>query len=398
MNDYLIASVDLNGSVVSTHQSARTESDALRLSEVDPSQMISIIKKSHRDFLAGGSRTMKRTEVLSYYEGLTQLLGSGLTLTTALAVNARQSQSHASLLAKSQLQSLSLGMSPSMALDQSHGGSLNLLTALVRAGERNGEIAQCIERFCQLERNAIVLRRRLVSASLYPLGMLFFSLMVILFLFIFVIPKFAVLIEGNAKVLPWPSRMVFGTSNLLNDHPLALVGLLAALVGLGVSVWKVSWLRERLMGLLDAIPTLRQLKEESMRARTNRILAALLGGGTTLYAALEQTASGISVSGRSALSKSRELIAAGMRPSQAFVETGLASDVESQLIASGERGGQLGAVLSRIADMQEQSVLRRADSLTALYSPLLMFVVAIVVALVVVALYWPMIDVFDSVK
>jgi general secretion pathway protein F len=397
MNEYVISSVDLTGSIIQSQHTASTEADALRLSEVDPRSLISVVKKSKKLF-ALQAKPMSRPAVLSYYEGLTQLLGSGLTLTAALTVNARQSLSDASVLAKSQLQSLGQGMSPSMAIDHSHGHSLNLLTALIRAGERNGEIAQCLDRFCQLERNAIALKRRLVSASLYPLGMLFFSLLVIVFLFVFVIPKFATLIEGNAKVLPWPSRIVFGTSNLLNEYPLVLLGVFGGLIALGVAIWKVSSVREWMLSALDAVPTLRHLKEESMRARTNRILSALLGGGTTLYAALEQAASGVNANGRIALGKSRDLIAAGMRPSQAFVETGLASDVESQLIASGERGGQLGVVLSRIADMQEQSVLRRADGLTALYSPVLMFIVAIVVALVVIALYWPMIDVFDSVK
>jgi general secretion pathway protein F len=398
MNEYLIASVDLTGSVIQTKQSARTEGDALRFSETDPRKLISISRQSQINFFTARAKQMSRAAVLSYYEGLAQLLGSGLTITAALKVTARQPQSTASLLAKSQLQSLGLGMSPSAAIDQSHGGSLNLLTALVRSGERNGEIAQCLNRFCELERNAILLKRRLVSASVYPLGMLFFSLLVITFLFLFVIPKFATLIEGNSKVLPWPSRIVFGTSNFLNDYPLALVGALLGLLCLVIGFWKVSRLREWMVLALNAIPTLRHLNEETMRARINRILSALLGGGTTLYSALEQAAFGTNASGRIALAKSREHIAAGMRPSLAFVETGLASEVESQLIASGERGGQLGTVLSRIADMQEQSVLRRADALTALYSPLLMFVVAIVVALVVVALYWPMIDVFDSVK
>jgi general secretion pathway protein F len=398
MNEYLISSVDMRGAVVQSHHTARSEADALRLSQVDMGHLISIVKKSPQRRFSLAATQMSRPAVLSYYEGLTQLLGSGLTLTAALGVNARQTLSAASVLAKSQLQSLSLGMSPSMAIDQSHSGSLNLLTALVRAGERNGEISQCLERFCQLERNAIVLKRRLVSASLYPLGMLFFSLLVIVFLFLFVIPKFATLIEGNAKALPWPSRVVFGTSNFLNEYPFAIAGVFAGLIALLVSIWKIPKFRDWAMESLTAIPVLRQLKEESMRARTNRILSALLGGGTTLYAALEQAGSGVSSVGRIALAKSRDLIAAGMRPSQAFVQTGLASDVESQLIASAERGGQLSAVLSRIADLQEQSVLRRADSLTALYSPVLMFIVALVVALVVVALYWPMIDVFDSVK
>jgi general secretion pathway protein F len=398
MNEYIIASVDLTGSVIQTRQSARTEADALRFLEIDPRRLVSISRRYDYNLFTTRAKQMSRAAVLSYYDGLTQLLGSGLTLTAALQVNARQPQSAASLLAKSQLQSLGLGMSPSAAIDQSHGGSLNLLTALIRAGERNGEITQCLTRFCELERNSILLRRRLVSASLYPLGMLFFSLLVITFLFLFVIPKFAALIEGNAKVLPWPSRIVFGTSNFLNDHPLVFLGALLGLLCLTLGFWKVSRLREWMLQGLDAIPTLRHLNEETMRARTNRILSALLGGGTTLYAGLEQAASGTNAAGRIALAKSRDLIAAGVRPSVAFVETGLASDVESQLIASGERGGQLGTVLSRIADIQEQSVLRRADGLTALYSPVLMFVVAIVVALVVVALYWPMIDVFDSVK
>ena len=397
MNEYLVSRVDLNGKVVQSSYVARTQAQALRLSEVDSNSLISVVKKPVGLFDMQASK-MSRQEVLSYYEGLTQLLGSGLTLTAALSVNARQSTSASSVLAQSQLQNLSLGMSPSMAIDQSHSGELSLLTSLVRAGERNGEIAQCLGRFCQLERNSILLSSRLVSASLYPVGMLCFSMLVIVFLFLFVIPKFAVLIETNSKALPWPSRVVFGTSNFLNDFPLVIVAVLLSVVGLGIAIWKVPRIRGGVLQLLTTIPVLRRLQEEAMRARTNRILSALLGGGTTLYDALGQAASGVSAAGRIALAKSRELVASGVRPSLAFVQTGLASDVESQLIANGERGGQLPAVLARIADMQEQSVMKRADGLTALYSPALMFIVALVVALVVIALYWPMIDVFDSVK
>lgn len=398
VDTFRILSVGTGGRIVESTANGKAIEDVLRVSGISASDVIDVRKVSGLKQRLQVQLTSARTEQLAFCDSLVQLLDSGLTLSAVLAMLTRQKNAVTRALSESLLFYLKAGFSPAEAFEKSGSEWPRLLLSLLRAGERNGELSTCLGRYCALERRSIALRKKLISASVYPASMLFFSSIVLVFLFVFVIPKFSVMIDDSARQLPFASRLVFSLSNWVSSRPELLFGTAVLFCGAVILAWQSTAVHALGVRAVRVIPAIAQLIDLVQLSRTYRMVAALVNGGLPITVAMERALLSADAASREPLIQARMRISQGERPSKALLDAKLANDVESQLIASAESGGQLGPMLDRIAQNQEIEVANRADRLTGFYSPALLFVVAMIVGVVVVSLYWPLLDVFDAVK
>ena len=398
VDTFKVISVAANGRIIESIASGKAIEDVLRVSGINASDVIDVQRKMGLKRLIQLQAATARTEQLAFCDSLVQLLDSGLTLSASLAMLARQRKPLTRSLSESLLFYLKAGFSPAESFEKSGSDWPRLLLSLLRAGERNGELSACLGRYCALERRSIALQKKLVYASVYPASMLFFSSLVLVFLFVFVIPKFALMVDDTNRQLPFASQLVFGLSNWVSSRPELLVATAILLVTIATLVWKSTAVHAVALRMVRMVPTIAQLIDLVQLSRTYRMVAALVNGGLPISLAMERALLSADPASREPLSQARMGISQGERPSKAMLDAKLANDVESQLIASAESGGQLGPMLDRIAQNQETEVANRADRLTGFYSPALLFVVAVIVGVVVVSLYWPLLDVFDAIK
>ena len=293
---------------------------------------------------------------------------------------------------------LAEGRSLSVALDGRPEAFSSLFVATVRASERTGGLTEALGRFVAYRNQQELVRGRLVSASIYPLLLVAVGSLVILFLMAYVVPRFSHVYADLGGDLPLLSRWLLEAGSLMENHLLAVLGgiglALLALVGLartaavgawlGALPWRIEFIGARLM--------VYQL------ARFFRTAGMLVRGGVPVVTALDMSRGLLQAHLRPALSATVARVREGQPLSQALDANGLSTPVIARMLRVGEKTGELGAMMERIAVFHDAETERAAEWLTRLFSPILMLAMGVIIGTVVVLMYLPIFQLAEQVK
>ena len=349
--------------------------------------------------LRGGPARSARFPLLLFNQELLALLSAGIALADALSALAEKENRPA---VHSVLAALGTGLREgrtlSATLETQPQAFPDLYVATIRAAERTSDLEQAIARYIDYQRQLELIRGKLVSAAVYPALLLVVGGAVMLFLLIYVVPRFAQVFETVGGELPWMSRLLLDWGRLVQDQG-ALIGvaLLGTAFGL-VALARRPETRAAAMRLLWRLPRIGERLRVFELARFYRTLGMLLRGGIPAVPAMGMVGGLLSPVLRADLSRA----VAGVREGQGFAATlqahGLATPVALRMLAVGERAGNLGEMLERAAEFHEEESARWLDVLTRLIGPLLMLVIAVAVGLILIMLYLPIFQVAESIQ
>ena len=273
-----------------------------------------------------------------------------------------------------------------------------LLTESVRAAERTSDYAPALQRFVDYRRLAQQMHGKLVAAALYPMILLGVSVLVLLFLVGFVVPRFAQVYEDMGDRMPAASRVLMLLGQGLTAHPLMSLAVAGALVLAGVAAWRRGAGRLLLRGLAAAVPRIRELLTTAEMARLYRTLALLLSGGMPLVASLEMAAGVLPPATATRLKAARQRVSEGQQFADSLAAQGLTTLVAERFFRVGERTGRLAEMIDRAAEFHEEEVARAADWVGRVIGPLMMLVMGVVIGLVVVLMYMPIFQLTEMVQ
>lgn len=272
-----------------------------------------------------------------------------------------------------------------------------LFVALVAASERTGQLAGTLALHAAWLAWAQALRQRLVAAAIYPALLLGASGAVVLFLLLFVLPRFAGVFDGLQTELPAASRALLALGSAAAAQPALALGLAAALPLAGLAAWRLPAARAALARAAAHLPGLGGRLQVIERARLYRSLALLLGAGIPVPAALGLSTAVLAPPLRPALARVRASVEAGERLSAALQAQGLATPVALRLMRVGERSGALGTMLERAAAFHDEELQRLSDWVTRTVNPILMLVMGLIIGAIVVLMYLPVFTLVESV-
>ena len=324
---------------------------------------------------------------------LAALLGAGLGLVESLEALADNEPAPArrELLA-ALLRDLRGGEPLSAVLARFSTEFPDLLCACVRAAERTGDLRAALLRYGDYRSRSDGLRRRLITALLYPLLVLAVGLAVTGFLLLAVVPRFASLIADSGRELPWATGLLFEASGSLAAQPLLwLITLAAAVAAIALMAGDASQ-RHALADRLVQLPLVGSLLLRQKLARFCRALALLLDGGIPLSPALDVALPLASRANDATGERLKRALQAGHPLSLALAEVGLATPLSNRLLRAGEGSGQLAAMLTRVADFHEDEVTRDVERIARVAEPLLMLALGLLIGGVVLLLYLPIFD------
>ncbi|MBW8907251.1 MAG: type II secretion system F family protein [Betaproteobacteria bacterium] len=273
-----------------------------------------------------------------------------------------------------------------------------LYVATIKASERTGNVKEALSRYIAYQEELDRVKKKVVSASIYPAILMIVGALVITFLMFYVVPRFAQVYEDMAHTLPFFSQLLLNFGSFVGKHGMALAsGLLAA--G-GVCAWMLSRpavrtaLRERLWRL----PALGSRMKVYQLARLYRTAGMLMRAGIPAVRALEMVEELLASHLRPQLRQARALIEQGHAMSAALGAAGLATPVAARMMLVGERSGDMGRMLGEIARFHDDEVARFVDWFTRAFEPLLMTVLGLAVGLVVVLMYMPIFELAGNIK
>jgi general secretion pathway protein F len=340
-----------------------------------------------------------RFPLLLFSQELLTLLDAGLHLNEALTtLAAKEKQPHVRLILQRVLHALAEGRNFSDVLGDAPQHFPEVYVATVRASERTGDLPRALARYIAYQLQFEQLRKKLISASIYPAMLLGVGGFVALFLLGYVVPKFASVYESSGREMPWLSRVMLDMGRILHAHGSAALMILVGLVLLGAVAARSAVVKRWAIDQLLSMPGLARVSQEFRLARFYRAVSLLLASGIPLPRAMPMVAGLLSGEQQQRLSKARRLVDEGHAFSAALVSCNLAGPVAESLIKVGERSGQLAEMLERTAGFHDEEFSRWVDWASRLLEPILMTVIGGVIGVVVVLMYLPIFDLAGSLQ
>lgn len=383
--------------IVALHIDAPTLEDARSQAEEQGYQVLRVRARGMgRGFALARSQPFP---LVLFSQELVALLRAGLSLMESLeTLVEKERHPEVAQVLHGVLAKLREGVTFSAALRRFPTSFPPLYVATVQASERTGDLTEALARYVVYHNQLDTVRKKLVSASIYPLVLLAVGGLVLLFLLLYVVPKFSRLYEDVHGDLPAMSRLLLEWGKLLERRGgEVVVGLLAALaaaIGLATRRSVRDWLADRARSL----PAVRDRFLIYDLARFYRTLGMLLRGGTPAVQALGMSANLLPLSLRSKLAMATGAIREGRSISTSMEQYELTTPVALRMLRVGERSGQMGDMMERIAAFYDEEIARWVDWVGRLIEPVLMAAIGIVIGTIVVLMYFPIFELAGSLQ
>jgi type IV pilus assembly protein PilC len=266
-----------------------------------------------------------------------------------------------------------------------------IFAATLVAGERSGSLEDVLRRLSQYLRLSETLKKKAISASIYPVLLMTVMGGLVTILLVFVIPNFQSFFEGMDVKLPFVTRTLIGISAVLGEH----LGLLSLSIAAAVVVSTLWWRRagsdETVDRLLMRVPYLGPLMRMYAISQLTRTLSTLLSGGLPLVNALSVAASSVGNRAMGAgLLDSTTAIREGKSLTVALDMSGMVDNLTLEMVKVGEQTGALSEMLSSIAEFYDEEMDAKIATILALFEPILLILMAVIVAGMLLAFYLPL--------
>lgn len=383
--------------VIALTLDAADESDARAQAAAQGYNVLAV--RARRSWLEWTSRRRARFPLILFSQELLALLDAGLNVVDAVETLAeKETRAEARKTLRQIIADLYEGRTLSSALQRFPDDFPPLYVATVRASERTGDLGEAMRRYIAYQTQIDLVRKKVVSASIYPLLLLGAGGLVIGFLMVYVVPRFSRVYEDIGTNLPWMSRLLLEWGKLLQAHGAlvlaVLIGALGALAYVARRPATRSWVQRRLW----QIPALGERMRVYQLARFYRTLGMLLTGGIPIVQALSMVADLLPPALRGALAAAAEKIREGRTISFSLESHHLATAVASRMLRVGEHTGRMGEMMERIAAFHDDEMGRWVEWFTRLFEPLLMAFIGVLIGLIVVLMYLPIFELAGSLQ
>ncbi|MFZ4625066.1 MAG: type II secretion system F family protein [Rhodoferax sp.] len=334
-----------------------------------------------------------------FSQELLMLLEAGLSVVDSIeTLKEKENKARHQHLLAQLVASLFEGQSLSQALQHFPAVFPPLYIATVRASEKTGDLPEALARYVAYQAQLDVVRKKIISAAIYPMLLAGVGGLVIVFLMSYVVPRFSRIFEDLGGDLPFSSRLLINWGLLVHDHGWSLlIGITAVTTG------AIFWLRRAgtrywIYQRLAALPGIGERIRWYQLARFYRTLGMLLRGGMSIMPSLQMTADLLQGPLRDRLSASANQIREGVQISSAMASFGLTTPVSLRMLRVGERTGHMGEMMERIAAYYDAEIARWVDWFVRLFEPLLMAFIGIVIGAIVVMMYFPIFELAGSIQ
>jgi len=345
------------------------------------------------------NRESKKFPLALFSQELLALLEAGINLVEAIeALAEKEQRGGIKHTLDSLLQALYQGQTFSAALELQSATFPILYVATVRASEKTGDLSEALSRYVSYEQQIGLLKKKIISSSIYPMLLMAVGGLVIMFLMGFVVPKFSKIYEDTGGNLPFLSQVLLAWGVFLESHGKELlIAMGLGFIGLGYGLSRPG-LRKWLIQLLWSIPALGKKLKVFQLARFYRTLGMLLKGGTPIIAALGSVTGLLDASLQIKMKQASVAIQEGQAISLAMDHAGLTTPVALRMLRVGERSGKIGDMMERIAAFYDDELSRWIDWFTRLFEPILMLFIGLVIGVVVLLLYMPIFELAGNIQ
>jgi len=337
---------------------------------------------------------IKPGEVHVMTRQLATLLGAGIPLDTALTSIIEQAENSSFKKVVAQLkESISEGETLSQSLGRYQRLFPNMYINMVRAGEASGSLDRVLSRLADFGEKQEALLARLKAALIYPAFMAIVGMGILFILVTYVVPNITQVFEEMEQALPLPTVVLISISSFLQQYWWAVLILIIGLFFIiklairqksGKQVWDLVKLRAPIIGIVI---------RKAILARFSSTMESLLGSGVGIIESLEIVKRIIDNTHiTKVIDQAIEDINKGRSMANAFSGSPWFPPMFVQMVAVGERSGQLEEMLTKVAASSERDVEAAVLGMTSLIEPIMIVGMGLAVGLIVLSILLPIFE------
>jgi general secretion pathway protein F len=345
------------------------------------------------------NRSKSKFDVLIFSQELVALLKAGLSLVESIDVLTERSLMSTNYsIFHSLKNSLQEGQTFSAALAAQSKIFPEIYQAMVKASEKTGDLSKALARWVAYRSQVELVKRKVISAAIYPLLLILVGGAVTLFLLGYVVPKFSSIYENAGDNLPFLSKLLMEWGKLLHDHGFFVFIGIILLVSIVIGILSLKQTRQWITESVWKLPNVGPKIKIYQLSRFYRTLGMLLQGGVPLVNALEMTSGLLSPNLRQKLLLAIQGIREGKPLSDTLEKYSLATPVSKRMMIVGEETGNMAEMMESSAAFYDQEVSQWVDWTIRLVEPVLMALMGLIIGGIVILMYLPIFELADTIQ
>ena len=351
-------------------------------------------ESSRFNFLKRSGGKVKQKDLVVFTRQLSTMISAGVPLTRSLSTLQMQTDNkYFGKVIAGMTKEIESGLSLGDTLAKYPSVFSDVYINMVRAGEAGGILDEILKRLAtQTEKDATI-RKKIKSASAYPVVILGITVIAFFGIMIFVIPKLGAIIKdlgGPDAKLPVYTQAMLNISDFMRGNAVILVIVSVALI-FGIRRYiKTPGGKYKFHSLLLKIPVLKVIITKIAIARFSRTFASLMSAGVSVLDALEVTGGAIGNKVIEAeLKVAAKAVQNGKQLSEPLSDSPYFPPIVSQMLAIGEETGQTDTILLKVADFYEEEVDAVIDGISSLIEPVMIIVLGGMVGLIAASVMGP---------
>ena len=399
MPKFAYVGVDLEGQrVKGTHKAASRGDAEVALYQRDIRDLRVTEKKSVLQYELSGPR-IKREHVMHLSRQIAAFLRAGLPILDAVhSLGAESENSSVRRMMHDIEDGLRAGERFSETLERYPKVFPEFYRGIVRSAELTGELDTVLGRLAIYLERDLEARRKIKSALMYPAAVAVMSVVTVLVLAIYVLPKFEAFFKDLDATLPLPTRMLLGFTDFLSSWWWAILAVMGAAALIGWILLRFEGGKYARDGLLLRVPVLGETIQYALVERFCRVMASMVSAGVNLPEALRVATD--SLRNRvfvRRLNGVTEQMLEGQGIAGPLARTQLFPGTATAMLRVGEDTGSMDTQLEVTANYYEDELDYKIAKLTALFEPIVIVVMGGIVGFVAIALVSAMYGIFNQV-
>ena len=375
--------------------------EALVVQGMKPFQ-VSLVTSGHR-LMSLFQRKVKLNDLVLFTRQLSTMVSAGVPLLKALNTlqNQAENQTLKSVIAEI-VKDVQGGAQLADAFEKHPKIFSDVYVNMVRAGESAGIVDDILKRLASQVEKTASMRKKIKSASTYPVVLLTLTVGAFFGLMIFVIPVIGGILKelgGPDAELPAMTVAMMDLSDFLLSYWYIIIGALVAGIYLLKRYYSTKSGRLYFHKLLLKVPVLKPLLTKIAVARFTRTFAALIGAGVSVVEALKVTSRALGNEVfRLEVEKACQAVVDGKQLSQAIQESKFFPGIVPQMLAVGEETGQTDKVLVKVAEFYEEETDATIDSLSSILEPVMIVIMGGMVGLIAANVMGPIASISQNIN
>jgi type IV pilus assembly protein PilC len=349
------------------------------------------IRRKPKPLFSGG-KTVKPVDISFASRQMATMIGAGIPIAQTLKAIGKGHENGAMEKLMLDLgKEVESGTALSVGLSKHPVHFNRLFVSLVEAGEESGKLDTMLDRVATYNEKLEAIKSKVKSAMMYPIIVLFVSMLVTLLLLLFVIPQFEALFQGFGADLPTLTRIIVDMSEWMQQYWYLFVGaMLAAGVGFMFAYRRSEKMQFAMDRSILKLPVFGAILKKSALARFSRTLSIIFGAGVPLVDGMNTVgaATGNRVYQKAA-GEVKHDISTGRSLESSMATTKVFPNMMLQMVSSGEESGELEMMLDKVADFYEREVDDAVEALASLIEPIMIVILGVIIGTIVLAMYLP---------